>query len=103
MAQYSSRLITIAASALSLALVTRPAHAVNTCGAHVQISYVSGPNFPNPGDVVRVQLTLGSGVIQNGTHLTVTRIRFELDCTNNTTGGIPCTDDGNVIGYNGDA
>src|SRR5207249_2676527 len=57
----------------------------------------------NVGDTLRVQLTLGALAVQNGTTFTLNRVRFELDCTNTSTGSVPCTDDGLVIGYNGDA
>src|SRR2546426_5456655 len=81
----------------------RAAHAVpSTCNSALQIAYVSGPNFPNIGDTLRVQLTLGAGSIANGTTFTLNRVRFELDCTNTSTGSVPCTDDGTVIGYLGD-
>src|SRR5207302_11292904 len=78
------------------------ARAVNTCNGLITIDYVTGPNFVIPGDVVRVRLTLGTGSIQGGTKLTVNRVRFDLDCNSNFTLGIPCTDEGAIVEYEGD-
>ena len=77
------------------------ARAVSTCNGNLNISYVAGPNFAIPGDVIRVQLELGTGSIQSGTQMSLNRVRFELDCTN-TGPGVPCTDDGLVVEYEGD-
>ncbi|TMA50288.1 MAG: hypothetical protein E6J83_00555, partial [Deltaproteobacteria bacterium] len=76
--------------------------AAKTCNGLLTIDYVMGPNFPRPGDVVRVRLTLGTGSIQGGTKLTVNRLRFDLDCDSNFTLGIPCTDEGAIVEYEGD-
>jgi hypothetical protein len=99
------RLVVLLAGLAAVLGAARPAPAaLSTCGAAIQINYVSGPNFPNPGDVVRVELAVGTGSILNGTTLTVNRIRFDLDCANPPVpGAVPCTDDGLVIGYGGDA
>src|SRR5438128_5074 len=85
--------------------VTAPgvAHAVNTCNGLLTIDYVGGPDFALPGDVVRVKLTLGTGSIQGGTKLNVNRLRFDLDCNSNFTLGIPCTDEGMIVEYEGDS
>src|SRR5439155_2141270 len=77
--------------------------AARTCNGLLTIDYVAGPNFAIPGDVVRVRLTLGTGSIQGGTKLTVNRLRFDLDCNSNFTLGIPCTDEGPIIEYEGDS
>src|SRR5882724_9392570 len=67
-------------------------------------------NFFDPGDPkanggnkLRVNLAVGAGSISVGTppQLTVNRIRFDLDCVANS--GFPCTDQGNVVQYAGDA
>ena len=79
------------------------AHAVNTCNGLITIDYVAGPDFALPGDVVRVKLTLGTGSIQGGTKLNVNRLRFDLDCDSNFTLGIPCTDEGMKVEYEGDS
>src|SRR6266576_5330657 len=57
----------------------------------------------NGGDQLRVNLAIGAGTISVGTppQLTVNRIRFDLDCVANT--GFPCTDQGPVVQYGGDA
>src|SRR5437867_3975644 len=64
--------------------------------------------FAVPGeatrDTLRVHLAVGAGNISTGTvtnQLTVNRVRFELDCV--APGGVPCTDQGNVVNYLGDA
>src|SRR5262245_28673160 len=75
-----------------------------TCHALIALDYVSGPNFPGPGDTLRIRVTLGSGIIQNGTSVTLSRIRFDLDCaTPPAPGAVPCVDDGSVVAYGGDA
>src|SRR6185369_693680 len=87
------------------------AEALNTCNGLVQFSYLSGKNFPQPvppgtdsDDLIRVQLTLGTTTIQNGTVLNLHQVNFDLDCTTGTNGGTSsCTDDGAVIQYGGDS
>ena len=91
----------IALFVVSMALPT-PAAAVNTCNGLFTIDYVAGPNFALPGDVLRVQLTLGTGSITNGTKLMLSRIRFDMDCNDNFALGVPCTDEGAEVEYEGD-
>src|SRR5947209_7477692 len=80
------------------------AHAVNTCNGLITIDYIPPtPDFALPGDVVRVKLTLATGSIQGGTKLTVNRVRFDLDCDSNFTLGLPCTDEGMIVEYEGDS
>src|SRR6266436_2951711 len=57
----------------------------------------------NGGNQLRVNLAIGAGTITVGTppQLTVNRIRFDLDCVANS--GFPCTDQGPVVQYGGDA
>jgi len=43
-----------------------PGLAARTCNGLLTIDYVAGQNFAKPGDVVRVELTIGTGSIQNG-------------------------------------
>jgi Dictyostelium (slime mold) repeat len=91
---------------LLMAGLAGPAHAANVCNGMIQIEYVTGPSFPKPGDVVRVRLTVGTGNITGVVNPTFTlnRIRFDLDCQNPPPpGAVPCTDDGSVIKYRGDA
>src|SRR5438128_2711389 len=74
-----------------------------TCNGLLTIDYIAGPNFGTPGDIMRVRLTLGTGSIQGGTKLTVNRLRFDLDCNSDFTLGIPCTDEGMIVEYEGDS
>lgn len=99
--------VTMAAAAL-LTAAPRSSHALSTCNALLRLAYLSGPNFPSVGDTIRVRLTLGTGSIANGTTFTVNRVRFDLDCAAPPPPGPPpgqvgCTDDGSVVGYQGDA
>jgi hypothetical protein len=84
------------------AIVPSPARAANTCNGQLSIDYVAGPNFPLPGDVVRVRLTLGTASITGGTELAINRLRFDLDCNSNFALGLPCTDEGSIVEYEGD-
>ena len=78
-----------------------PGLAARTCNGLLTIDYVAGPNFAKPGDVVRVELTIGTGSIQNGSSstgtFTLNRLRFDLDCNADFTLGIPCTDEGAIV------
>src|SRR5438445_9264011 len=89
--------LSIVAGAPSIAVAAR------TCNGLLTIDYVGGPNFALPGDVVRVRLTLGTGSIDGGTELIVNRLRFDLDCDANFTLGIPCTNEGAIVEYEGDS
>jgi hypothetical protein len=95
-----STLAGVALFVVSLAL-PRTAAAVNTCNGLFTIDYVAGPNFALPGDTLRVRLTFGTGSITGGTHLTMNRVRFDLDCQN-TMLGVPCGDEGAIVEYEGD-
>src|SRR5262245_27017188 len=93
---------------LALVLISAtPAHASvsplapETCNARGEISYVGGANFPVPGNTVRIGITLGAGTIQNGTHVSISAVRLELDCNADNPLGLSCTDDGAVIEYDG--
>jgi hypothetical protein len=98
--------MTAAASLLMVLAVTalapRAAHAANTCNAFLSIDYPSGPDFALPGNVYRVGLEIGTGSITGGTQMQINRVRFELDCSSAGSLGIPCTDDGSLIEYEGD-
>ena len=84
-----------------------PGLAARTCNGLLTIDYVAGQNFAKPGDVVRVELTIGTGSIQNGSSstgtFTLNRLRFDLDCNADFTLGIPCTDEGAIVEYEGDS
>ena len=86
----------------AMALAPLPAQAANTCNAFISIDYPSGPDFALPGDVYRVGLEIGTGLIGGGTQMKIDRVRFELDCSSAGALGIPCTDDGTLIEYEGD-
>ena len=77
--------------------------AVNTCNTFAAIDYTAGPNFGLQGDTYRVKLSLFTGSITGGTKVNVTRVRFNLDCTDATAGTLNCTDLGAIISYSGDA
>ena len=85
--------------AIPLAFAPSVQAQANTCNGNLQINYVSGPSYALPGDIYRVELSLGTGSITGGTKMSINRVRFELDCAS---AGVPCTDDGNVIKYKGD-
>jgi hypothetical protein len=74
----------------------------DTCNGLVTVDYISGPNFAVVGDVLRVQLNLGTGSITGGTHVTIQRLKFNLDCNDNFPLGLPCTDEGLMVEYEGD-
>ncbi len=76
-----------------------------TCNGSLFIDYVSPPTpaYASDGDTVRVRLTLATGSINEGTLLTVDRVRFSLDCQSEAAFPSVCTDDGSVYSYPGDA
>jgi hypothetical protein len=82
------------------ALVAAPAaaHAAATCNGLLLIEYVS-----HVDNTVRVRVTLGTGDILGGTELTVEELQFELDCDSSFPLVPPCTDEGPVVEYEGDA
>ena len=87
----SFRLIGFAALVVAMSLAgPRVAGAVNVCNGAFQITYPVGANFPQPvppgnagDDTLTVQLDLGAGAITGGVNnrLTVTDVRFDLDCS----------------------
>src|SRR5689334_5986450 len=84
---------------LSAVAAPRAVQAVNTCNAVLTVSY-GAPNYAVTGTTKHVTVTLGANGINGGTALTVNRLRFYLDCTE-TGLGVPCTDLGSVIEYEG--
>jgi hypothetical protein len=96
-----STLVGIGLFVASMAL-PRTAAATNTCNGQFAIDYVAGPAFAIPGDVLRVRLTIGTASIQGGTQMTINRVRFDLDCNDNFALGVPCTDEGAQVEYEGD-
>ena len=93
----------LAVAAMTVLLPSLAWGQAQTCNGIVTIDYVSGPNFAVPGDVLRVELTLGAGSINGGTHLSISNLRFGLDCNSNNPLGLPCTDEGLMVEYEGDA
>src|SRR5262249_32516829 len=79
------------------AVFSTAALAVDTCNGFVHINYVS-----HVGDVVRMQVSLGTGSIQGGTKLTIESLQLFLDCNANFPLTPPCMDEGAVIEYEGD-
>jgi hypothetical protein len=73
-----------------------------TCNGLVTVDYVSGPNFAVVGDTLRVKLSLGTGSITGGTHVTIQKLRMDLDCNDNFPLALPCTDEGLMVEYEGD-
>src|SRR5262245_39515637 len=96
--------IGLLALVLGIGLATPGTHAApaaplaNTCNGSSELSYPTAPNFSAVGDTVRITLTLGAGGIEGGSTLSITRVRFNLDC-NNANLGINCPDDGEVVSY----
>jgi hypothetical protein len=97
------RLRSVAAALILGAIPVPAAPAPNTCGSFLSLGYEARKSFAVPGDTARVTLTFGSGSVQGGTKVTLSRIRFELDCDVSGPLGLGCTDDGAVIAYGGDA
>src|SRR5206468_10717885 len=95
-----TRMIGIVLAALVFA-VPPPTRAVNTCNSLFTVDYVSGPQFANPGDILRVRLSLGAGSVQGGTAVTYHKVRFHLDCNDNFPMVPPCTDEGAFVEYEG--
>jgi len=91
-------------SALALAtLLPIAAWANDTCNGFINIDYVGAPPVTPIGDVTRVRATLGTGSIQGGTKLTINSMQFNLDCNANFPLTPPCTDEGAIVQYEGDA
>jgi hypothetical protein len=93
--------LAIVAAAVALAIGAPVRAQFNTCEPLLALGY-SGPGFVLPGDIVRVRLTFGAGLIVGGTHLAIRRVRFELDCDAGAPLGLDCSDDGAVVAYGGD-
>src|SRR4030095_3822773 len=85
---------------MGLATPVLAAPEANTCNGNSELSCPPAPNFASVGDTIRVVLSLGAGGIDGGTTLSISRVRFNLDC-NNSNLGINCADDGGVISYQG--
>jgi hypothetical protein len=53
-------------------------------------------------DIRTVTLTMGAGGIVGGTQLTLSQIRYDLDCDADFPVTIPCVDQGDIFNYEGD-
>src|SRR3989454_662353 len=89
------------ALALTVGMASR-ARAVD-CNGALNLGVSQGVNFEKVGDEATIKINLGSGTIAGGTHITLNRIRYELDCNHNFALGVPCTDQGDIMSYKGDA
>ncbi len=81
------------------------AHAVaGTCHASVQLE-VAQAGFLAIGDEATITINIGSGPIVGGllNQVTIDRVRYELDCNVLAALGVPCTDQGDIMSYDGDA
>jgi hypothetical protein len=87
-------------------LPASPAFPQATCNGLIDINYSAGPgiNFLIPGDVVRVQLQIGTGSINPvGDVLSVSALRFDLACDSSQPLIVGCTPDpGQPMQYQGD-
>src|SRR5262245_2496215 len=79
------------------------AWADDTCNGLIDITYPGAPAVSQVGDVIDVKLSLGAGPIAGGTELQLTSIAMNLDCNPLDPLTPPCTDDGPVVSYLGDA
>jgi hypothetical protein len=78
------------------------AMAQDTCNALVSIG-VSPGGATAVGNTRTITLSLGAGGIVGGTELTYNQVRYDLDCNSNFPLTLPCTDQGNIFSYQGDA
>jgi hypothetical protein len=94
-------ILSIAAAAFTTALPTS-AEAQDTCNTFLAISI--GPAGPVvPGGTKKITFSLGTDGIQNGTKVTISNVRYDLDCNGDLALGLPCTDQGDIFNYQGDA
>ena len=89
---------------LAVVLAAVPARGVSigTCVMNLGVDYLSSREAALPGDHVRVQLTVGTGVIQGGTRATLHAVRFFLQCNGPVDHLLPCVQEGTVVAYGGD-
>jgi hypothetical protein len=91
-------------SLLSVLLASPPsqANAQVTCGAFIAIG-ISPPGIVDVGGTKTITLDVGAGAIQGGLQVTINRLKYDLDCDADFALGLPCTDQGAVFAYAGDA
>jgi hypothetical protein len=75
----------------------------DTCNGLLDITYPGAPAVSQVGDVIAVKVSLGAGSVLGGTELKLTSLAFDLDCNPLDPLTPPCTDDGPVVSYLGDA
>jgi cysteine-rich repeat protein len=93
----------VALMLLTCAAVVPRAVPADECNGFVAIHHISGNDPAVPGDLIGIKLVLFTGTINDGSnpHLTVSHVRFDLDCDAGFALGLPCTDDGSVMRYEG--
>src|SRR6266849_4029882 len=94
----------LAAFAVLAVGIASTAHAQD-CNGNLNIMVPSAPPFLNMGDDTTVRINLGAGSITGGAsnQITIRRVRYELDCNHLFALGVPCTDHGDIMSYEGDA
>jgi hypothetical protein len=75
----------------------------DTCNGLIDITYPGAPAVAQVGDVIAVKVSLGAGSVLGGTEVMLTSLAFDLDCNPLDPLTPPCTDDGPVVSYQGDA
>ena len=91
--------------ALAVVIVTgryESAHAQETCNTFLAVEINPGDAL-RPGGTKTVTLFLGTGKIQGGANVSVHHVRYDLDCNGDAALALPCTDQGDVFSYQGDA
>lgn len=99
----ASRSIIALATFLLCSVLPASSGAQDNCTAFIDLDYPLASQFSVPGDIVRVRLTVGSGLVNGGTQLSINRIRFDLACNSGFPLGLGCTSDGGIVEYEGDS
>jgi hypothetical protein len=74
-----------------------------SCNGFVSIS-ITPLGTASVGDTKTVTLSIGTGGIQGGTKLTISHLRYDLDCDRTfALTPLPCTDQSDIFNYQGDA
>jgi hypothetical protein len=87
------------ACAVALWLSPATAQAQFSCSGSID-PHINTPGPYQVGDVLEVHVTVGVNDIAGGTEIEITQVDFDLDCFND--GGFPCTDEGDIVEYEGD-
>jgi hypothetical protein len=94
--------ITCLATLAVIAVLPPLAAAQLTCHTEVGITTSPGGSMAI-GDTRTVTLALGASGVRGGSRVTIKRVRYDLDCNANFPLRLPCTDQGDVFTYLGDA